>query len=62
MLAKLIGTAALCVAVSGCEFMQVYSTAKTVKKAGCYVTSEEFRAKVREKQPIKTNVCGDEIE
>lgn len=62
MLAKLIGTVALCAAVSGCEIMQVYSTAKTVKKAGCYVTSEELRAAIRHKQPIKTNICGDEIE
>lgn len=59
---------ALCVAASvallGCSGQEVKTALKAADAArdvGCYATSEEFRAEIRDGQTFKTNLCGDGI-
>ena len=45
----------------GCTPTQVYKTGSAVYKAGCVATTAESRAEIRDKQKLKTNICGDEL-
>jgi len=49
--------ALLTLALYGCTLEQ----AAMVKQAGCLTTTESGRAEIREKQKIKTNICGDKL-
>ncbi len=53
---KLLILAALsCVVLAGCNMQNV----KTGVDIGCATTTKEYRAEVRSKQNIPTDLCGD---
>ena len=51
----------LTIFLTGCNAVTAVKAAKVVKDIGCITTTEEGRAEIREKQRLKTNVCGDEL-
>lgn len=58
---KLVSIIVICVLTSGCAFSNVYTGAKVARDIGCKTTTEEWRESIREKQRVKTNICGDKL-
>ena len=50
------------VVLVGCTPTQVVKTVSISKSVFCANTTAEARAKIRAKQKLETNVCGDDIE
>lgn len=47
--------------IYGCAPNDQLTRAQAIKDIGCVIITEESRAEIREKQNVKTNICGDDL-